>query len=266
MVMLIKPIQGQPGLFRTEADGLGATRYGGTQTFSRSRARALADLNAVRYGGTQTFVRSSSHALASLGFTPSENEAIAEDRVAGLGVKIVAYLPPQLTVSQTTLDSLVRPALTQLGFDVSSPEFALTPITWSWKKDGDVWTAVIASGPAAFIGQEGAMAIGQSPTAADLADSPNAIAQFSISLRPKDGLVSQADIDVVKQSLNNARTAWKKAVPGSTFEMNVSIKSLLPEPSYWWAWALGAIGIVAGVAATQENRKISRKFKKYNRR
>jgi hypothetical protein len=230
----LKPIPGQPGLYRmTEDEGLGATRYGGTQTFVRTRRAALngletlSTLDATRYGGTQTFQRTTRRtALGDLSAALPEisvvakvpikfgQEEIKPGAVAGIAFELFIFVTQQ-AISQAALDDLYRPAFAQLGYDVSSSTLSTDALTWGWKKDGDSWEAVVTQGPDKVLGQDGFKIVYQAPVAADMAGLPKVVEHYTLTIRPRDGVLTQPKIDALRAATTSAQVALLKNVLGA---------------------------------------------------
>lgn len=257
----VRPIEGQPGLFRLTPDGLSAARYGGTTTFVRTRRSAgLHDLAATRYGGTSTFVRT--RRASGLDALPlpdtyvkkSRSERVSQEDVPTgkvPGLDFTFWMFGQ--ASQDQLDRQFRSLFAQQGYDVSSSNLSADPLTWVWRYDAPTQTyeAFVEKGPPAWVGRSiGILYAGQTPTSKDLDDAPKQVSTYTLTVRPKDGVLSTQKLDAVLAAVRGV----KHNIPGKT-EVGLRVKGVTaprldPQPVPQTESANWALWLVLGLAGS----------------
>ncbi len=257
MPVILQPIPGQPGLFRETLGELGATRYGGTQTFKRTRRRSLESLEATRYGGTQTFVRAQ-HPLNGV------TEITQEATVIGRGADIVVTQEPNLTgelqVAYTTyvvvwdkmfskdfLDSIFATHLAGIGFKTSPSEVVTSPIAMSWEVVSSIggvplkqnkWQARLAVGPKELLGKIFNVVDG-TPTPQDNKDLPTAVQKYTFIAYPSSNKINTQTL------IDTTFDVHAKLSVVEPLSQTFSFLNIQKKPFNWLLW-LGVLG--AGAA------------------
>lgn len=173
------------------------------------RPRAL---GAVRYGGTQTFSRSRSRTLDA--FTPIDVAAnvkprfrygqVQPDQVVGVFLDVYTFVRDQ-TVPQQALDQVFRTMFAQLGYDVGTSQLTFEAITFEWKVVDGNWEAVVSKGPADVVGAQGFLVLFDAPQKADNNKLPNQVEVYRLIARPKDLIWNSAKEKALSEALVQAQ-------------------------------------------------------------
>lgn len=230
-----------------DGDGtLGATRYGGTQTFARTRAHAL---EAIRYGGTQTFTRTRAHALEA--YDPGiplakKSTELQEERILGSagvpvrygtvgvgmvpGVLLTLYVFTQSNIlTSQVLDASFRNMFAQLGYDVSASLVSIQKIGFKWQSVQGEWEAVLVSGPPQIQGAKGFLTTDSAPTAQVTAKLPTQVEIYQLVARPKDLTVTPEDLKTLSVALlQTSARVEDNAGRRTTTAFDISLPMLFP--------------------------------------
>lgn len=242
MSMEIRPMPGQPGLFR---EGLGSTSW--TSTYAGPMFKAP-------FGG-----RRRRNGLGAIALPPEfisapmpehlSQEDIPTGKVPGVAFTLFLFTPGPL-VQQAQLDGVFRNMFAQLGYDVSSSSIGAEPITFSWTyaESDKSWEAKIATGPKALIGKGGWKVVYDAPTAQDLQGLPAAVQKYTLVARPKNGVLTPAMITSLIAASRTARAEVSKTTNLPT-ELYLHVKGVpgVAGPVAPTESKLGGIGAVVGL-------------------
>jgi len=259
MSMEIRPISGQPGLFRS---GLSGTRW--TSTVGAPMFRAPFGGRTRRRGGFGAI------ALPPEFITASRPEHLTQEdipagQVPGL-VMTLFVLTPGPILSQMALDAAFRPLLGQLGFDVGASTLDATQLVFSWVKAADgSFEAKIAQGPAELIGMGGFKVVYEPPTPKDLQGLPVSIEKYTLLARPKDGILGADRVNKVLEATRAVRTALVQPLPNVGTELFLAVKGVPPPKGFLTAGFGGILGLlaVAGGAYALYREKTKGKLKSF---
>lgn len=258
-MMEIRPLPGQPGLFR---EGLGSTRWTSTVAGGSFRAplggrgwrRQLAGLGATAPAPEMKIV--------GAGWTHVIQEPVPSDQVAGLELTLYLLTPGPL-VTQAALDNFVRLTLGQLGFDVGPSALEATPLVYTWNEDAGWYYARIAQGPKDLIalGRDYKVVANNAPTPNDLKGLPVTVERYSVLARPKDGtgVMDAAKLQAVIKALDPFTTQTLLAAMGNgdaAVETFLRVRGV-PGPQFLTAgiggW-LGALALIGGAYLLHKER------------
>lgn len=206
MVMEIKPLPGQPGVFRSLEGHSWTTTFAGPMygaPFGNKRRRALGAIALP-----SDYVAKPRPDLITQG-------DIASDQVPG--VAFTAYIPVKddQAVPQSTLDSVFRTIFAQQGYDVSGSSLDVDPIAYEWKYDATTksWEAFVVAGPKDFVKRYVPGFVSQiTPTAKDLEKAPKAVETYKLLLRPKDLTLSTVKVEAMLSAARSAARNWGSTV------------------------------------------------------
>lgn len=219
--MEIKPIQGQPGLFKQGLDG---TRW--TSTFAGPMFNAPFGSHRKR-SGFGALVLPAEYVSKTRADSVTQSD-IGEGQVPG--ITFTAYIPLKSeAIPQPKLDSIFRSVFAQLGYDVSGSAIDLANLAYQWKFDPDakVWEALPIAGPAGYLKRApAATQVTTTPTAKDLESAPKAVETYVLLIRPKDLALSPVRVDA---TLGAARQAAREAGWSNAF-LSAEIKGVQPPP------------------------------------
>lgn len=204
MVMEIKPVAGQPGLFQQK--GLNGTRW--TSTFTGPMFNAPFGTHRKR-SGFGAIALPIEYVQKSRADNVTQND-IAAGMSPGIG--FVAYIPLKAEpIPQASLDSVFRSLFAQQGFDVSGSTLDVASVAYQWKYDptNKIWEALPVAGPLEWVQRAppAAQTTG-TPVPKDLENAAKGVAVYKLLLRPKDLSISPAKVDA---ALAGARQAARGA-------------------------------------------------------
>ena len=241
MAMEIRPLPGQPGLFRT---GLGSTRW--TSTVGGPMGRAPFG-NGRRGGLAAAPVALAPAQVSGQGWTHVFQEAVPSDQVAGLELTLYLLTPGPL-VTQTALDNYVRAALGQVGFDVGPSALEATPLVFTWNEDAGWYYARIAQGPADLIAlnRDYKVVANNTPTPNDLKGLPVTVERYTVLARPKDGNLDAAKLQSVIKILDPFTTKTLLTAMGGDAAVETFLRVRgVPGPQFLTAGFGGWLGLLA---------------------
>ncbi len=251
MPMEIRPLPGQPGLFRT--GGLQGARW--TSTRAANMSRAPFGNRGRRRGGLGAVALPETYVSAPRPEHVSQDD-IPAGQVPGLRFTLFVLTPGPL-LSQAQLDNAFRPLLANFGFDVGASTLEATQLVFSWVKEGDGWEAKIAQGPAELIGMGGFKVVYDPPTPKDLAGLPVGIEKYVLIARPKAGSLDAAVIDKLLEATRSVRAALVQPLAGVGTELFLKVQGVTA-PSFLTAgfagW-LGALALAGGAYAIYQEKK-----------
>jgi hypothetical protein len=246
MAMEIRPIPGQPGLFR---QGLGSTRTRWTGTTAPMfRAPFGAGYSPRRNGGMhglRGLDATTQGPTIAVGGDPGEHVSqapIPEGQVPGVQLVLYALTKGPL-VPQATLDGIFRLLLGQLGYDVGASSLEAMQLMFTWVKNGNAWEARMSQGPKDLVDlKEVYKVVYDTPTPKDLESLPISIEKYMLLARPKDGTLDSARL----QTLLTATRAARAAIGAQTGAETDIFLNVLGVPAPGSNMLLAGFGILAG--------------------
>lgn len=243
MAMEIRPLPGQPGLFRS---GLGSThtRWASTTSGPTFRAPFGAGYTAARRGGMHGLGAAPINVVGNAGEHVVQGP-IPAGQVPGLELVLFVLTKGPL-VSQEELDKGFRLLLGQLGYDVGPSKLTAEQLVFTWVKNGEGWEARIAQGPKELVDlQEVYKIVYDLPTPADLESLPISIERYTLLARPKDGVLDSQKLQTLLAASRIARAAIGKQT-GAESDIFLNVVGVPPPGGNW---ALAGFGILGALGA-----------------